>query len=103
MPLVLQAIEAIQGHGAEREHPPERPGPVHEPEQEIEQRRQQNPTRRAQVWIVDGAGSLKPVDVAVGISDGTVTELVRGDLKEGQPVVIGQSRAPAPNRRLFGF
>jgi HlyD family secretion protein len=70
---------------------------------EILQRRQQSATRRAQVWIVDGAGALTPVDIAVGISDGTVTELVRGDLKEGQPVVIGQSRAPAPSRRLFGF
>jgi len=70
---------------------------------EIQQRRKQSQTRRAQVWVVDGAGALTPVDVAVGISDGTVTELVRGDLKEGQPVVIGLSRVPAPSRGLFGF
>jgi len=71
---------------------------------EILQRRQQSPTRRAQVWVVDGAGALAPVGIGVGITDGTVTELVRGDLTEGQPVVIGQSRgAPAQSRRLFGF
>lgn len=70
---------------------------------EIQQRRKQSQTRRAQVWIVDGAGALTPVDVAIGISDGTVTELVRGDLKEDQRVVIGQTRAAAPSRGLFGF
>jgi HlyD family secretion protein len=32
---------------------------------------------------------LKPVSLTLGISDGTFTEILRGDLKEGQEVVIG--------------
>jgi hypothetical protein len=37
---------------------------------------------------VDGE-KLKPVTLTLGISDGTSTEILRGDLKEGQEVVIG--------------
>lgn len=40
------------------------------------------------VYVVDGE-KLKPVSLTLGISDGTATEIVRGDLKEGQEVVIG--------------
>ena len=32
---------------------------------------------------------LKPVSLTLGISDGTSTEVLRGDVKEGQEVVIG--------------
>ena len=42
------------------------------------------------VYVVDGE-KLKPVNLTLGISDGTSTEIVRGDLKEGQEVVIGTS------------
>ncbi|PYM25890.1 MAG: HlyD family secretion protein [Candidatus Rokuibacteriota bacterium] len=40
------------------------------------------------VYIMDGE-KLKPVSLTLGISDGTATEILRGDLKEGQEVVIG--------------
>jgi len=40
------------------------------------------------VWIVDG-DKLKAVPVTLGISDGSATEVVRGDLKEGQEVAVG--------------
>jgi HlyD family secretion protein len=72
---------------------------------EILQRQERNPTRRAQIWVVDSSGDLAPMIIGVGITDGSVTELVRGKLKEGQPVVIGQigGKAAAPKRGLFGF
>ena len=31
---------------------------------------------------------LKPINVRLGISDGSVTELLSGDLQEGQEVVV---------------
>jgi HlyD family secretion protein len=40
------------------------------------------------VWVLDG-DKLKPLTVTLGISDGTATEILRGDLKEGQEVVVG--------------
>jgi len=40
------------------------------------------------VYVVDGE-KLKPVSLTLGISDGASTEILRGELKEGQEVVIG--------------
>jgi HlyD family secretion protein len=42
------------------------------------------------VYLMDGE-KLKAVSLTLGISDGTSTEILRGDLKEGQDVVIGTS------------
>ena len=72
---------------------------------ELARKREENATRRAQLWVVDGSGELAPVSIGVGISDGSVTEVVRGDLKEGQQVVVGQSKGTvaSPSRGLFGF
>jgi HlyD family secretion protein len=39
------------------------------------------------VWILDNRQPRR-VDVAAGISDGNFTEIVAGDLKEGDPVII---------------
>ncbi len=39
------------------------------------------------VWILEN-GKLRRVPVKIGMSDGTYTELVSGDLKEGQEVVV---------------
>ena len=40
------------------------------------------------VFIVDGE-KLKPVQLTLGISDGSATEILRGDLAEGQDIVVG--------------
>jgi HlyD family secretion protein len=40
------------------------------------------------VWVVDG-DKVKPLAVTLGISDGNATEVLRGDLQEGQEVVVG--------------
>jgi HlyD family secretion protein len=42
------------------------------------------------VWVEE-KGELRPVKLRLGISDGRVTEVVEGELKEGTPVVIGTS------------
>ncbi len=48
-------------------------------------------TRRggARVWIEDANGKLKPVFLRTGVTDNSFTEVVWGDLKEGQLVIIG--------------
>jgi len=45
-------------------------------------------SRRGQaVWILE-AGKPKRVQISTGISDGTNTEIVSGELKDGQEVII---------------
>ena len=74
---------------------------------EMEARRAKNPVSPGRVWIVDRDGSFMPVDIMIGLSDGNFTEIVRGDLKAGQDVIIGTSqsgRRPSQSgRRRFGF
>jgi len=47
------------------------------------------------------------VDIITGISDGSFTEIVRGDLKAGQKIIAGMSqprrRSPGSGMRRFGF
>jgi hypothetical protein len=45
------------------------------------------------VWVLDG-DKLKPVALTLGISDGSATEVLRGEVKEGQEIVIGTVGAP---------
>jgi HlyD family secretion protein len=63
------------------------------------------PTFSGRVYVLDGKRQLVPLDVVLGISDGTFTELVRGELKPDQEVVIGLGPAGAAARptRRFGF
>jgi HlyD family secretion protein len=41
------------------------------------------------VWTLGADGKPQPVEVQLGISDGTWTEVRSGDLQEGQAVIIG--------------
>jgi HlyD family secretion protein len=41
------------------------------------------------VFVLDEDGKPKAVPLVLGISDGTATEVLRGDLKEGQEVIVG--------------
>src|SRR5881409_3016676 len=50
------------------------------------------------VWILDTDGKPKAVALALGLSDGTATEVLRGDLKEGQEVITGLAAAGQQNR-----
>jgi HlyD family secretion protein len=44
------------------------------------------------VWIVEG-DKVKPVALTLGISDGAATEVLRGDLAEGQEIIVGATAA----------
>ena len=69
--------------------------------------------RTARVFLLDEAGIPQPMTVTVGTSDTRFTELVRGDLEDGQQLVVGASaatlaaQANAANQggglRRFGF
>ena len=41
------------------------------------------------IWVLTSKGTLKAVPVKLGISDGMYTELVVGDLREGEEVIVG--------------
>ena len=41
------------------------------------------------VWVLGSDGKPAPVEIALGLSDGSSTEVLRGDLKEGQEVIVG--------------
>ena len=59
------------------------------------------------VFVLDPKGQLTLSQLRLGITDGRVTEVLSGDLKEGQPVIIGLAAAPgsAPDTTssLFKF
>jgi HlyD family secretion protein len=57
-----------------------------------------------QVWVLRGERPSS-VTIKVGVSDGTVSEVVDGDLKEGDPVVtdvLGSKAGPSSTRPPFG-
>jgi HlyD family secretion protein len=57
------------------------------------------------IWVQEGEASLRAIQLRIGLTDGSVTEIISGDITEGVAVIIGQERAgaaPAPTaRRLF--
>jgi HlyD family secretion protein len=60
------------------------------------------------VWVVDDTGKLTGVDVRLGLSDGTHSEVLGGALQEGTPVVVGTqadktARAQQKGGPRFGF
>ncbi len=62
------------------------------------------------VWILNAEGKPTPVEINTGISDGSFTEVISGNLREGQEVIIEASGSntkpttattPPPGMRLF--
>lgn len=53
------------------------------------------------VWIVEG-GKPKRVKVSTGISDGSFTELVQGDIKEGQELIVESLEKAKTQSGSFG-
>jgi len=65
-------------------------------------------TAAGRVWVLDDARKPKAVNVRTGLTDGTYTEIVGGDLPESAQVIVGsQSGAKAPPQTKggprFGF
>lgn len=63
---------------------------------------------RGRVWVLGADGKPRPIDVRVGLTDGTATEVASDELREGMEVIVGQqtsgAAAPAPKGappRLF--
>ena len=49
------------------------------------------------IWMLDDSGKPKVVNVRIGLADGTYSELVSGELKEGAQVIVG-TQADAKGR-----
>jgi HlyD family secretion protein len=60
-------------------------------------------TRPAVVWTLDASRQPQRHRLELGITDGTATEVVSGDLKEGDSVVIGDSTQAAATQSRGGF
>ena len=70
----------------------------------MEAARATSPARRGRVWVLNGHGKPAPVEVVYGISDGTSSEIVRGGLKPGQKVIVGNlERSPGDSRTRWRF
>jgi HlyD family secretion protein len=52
------------------------------------------PSRTGTVYVIEN-GALKPVRLALGITDNRFTEVPGGELKEGTAVVVEDTRPPA--------
>jgi HlyD family secretion protein len=50
------------------------------------------------IWVLR-AGAPAPVRIVTGISDGSLSEVVRGELREGAPVIIGLDDASGEERK----
>src|SRR3989442_3937218 len=52
-------------------------------------------------WLFGGSGRPRPVTLPLGLTDGTATEVLAGDVKEGTEVLVGvrNGSAPTPARR----
>ncbi len=48
---------------------------------------------RGRLWVKDGK-FVRPVDIQIGATDGTLTEVTGDELKEGMKVVRGESKGP---------
>ena len=45
----------------------------------------------ARVWIEDESGNLKMLFIRKGVTDNSYTEIVSGELEEGQLVITGEN------------
>jgi HlyD family secretion protein len=74
---------------------------------ELSQSSQAEQRKPGKVWILSKEKKPVPVSVALGITDGTFSEVMTGDLQEGTEVIVeetsvkkGQSSSPSPFGRV---
>jgi HlyD family secretion protein len=70
---------------------------------ELVKERAKRQTARGRVWIQGKDGKPQAVTLVTGISDGAMTEVVSGELKPGEKVIIGQSAQAKASGRRWGF
>src|SRR5947207_1702952 len=99
-PSVLKVPNAalrFRPAGAEAGGPSRPSGGAPPPTKQARDRRVQDPhlaedhpkKLAGRIWVLGSDGKPAPVEVALGLSDGSSTEVLRGDLKEGQEVIVG--------------
>ena len=62
-------------------------------------------SRQAQVWVVR-KGKPTPIAITVGLDDDTVTEVIAGDLRSGESVIVGEQHVSSGQQGgtfRFGF
>ena len=76
---------------------------------ELAQSPQPDQGRPGRIWSLSPEGKPVPISIVLGITDGTFSEVVSGDLKEGMGVIVeetskkkGQTQGTAPLMRGFG-
>ena len=52
----------------------------------------------ARVWMEDENGKLKMIFFKTGVTDNIYTEVVSGDLEEGQEIIVGEGQASSNSR-----
>ncbi len=65
--------------------------------------RNANPVRPGRVWVLDGNGAPKAVDVQIGASDGDFSEVVKGELAEADEVIVAVEKTEESSGGLFGL
>ena len=51
------------------------------------------PGIRGRVWVIGPDGKPAPIALTLGLSDGSATEVLRGEINEGQDVIVGVAGA----------
>jgi len=61
--------------------------------------------KKAKIWVLDQQQKPRPIPVQIGISDGSSIEIVSGDLKESDQVIVGlgNSVSPPNNQQVNPF
>jgi HlyD family secretion protein len=54
------------------------------------------------VWYLDENGKLAVTFIRAGVTDNSYTEVLRGDLKEGQEIILGEQSAQAADSSSGG-
>jgi HlyD family secretion protein len=75
------------------------------PDSQTTDPRPQTTAKGQMVWVLVGDGKLEPRFVRTGLTNGRVTEITAGTLKEGETVVIGKNdtNAKSPQQQTSPF
>ncbi len=67
--------------------------------------REEGPGIPGRVWVQGGDGKPAAVALRLGVSDGKATEVLKGEVREGTEILLGQEEGdkPAQSRRPFGM
>ena len=79
---------ALAGRTADPQNPSGSPGGAKPVKQMVKDRED-----RGRLWVKDGK-FVRPVNIHIGATDGTQTEVSGDELKEGMKVVMGESKGP---------